>query len=58
MMIYLSGHPLTLDEEGEAVGEDFIADFTLSHFRKDLMGIARDNFAEEYGVAKKSLGRK
>jgi len=48
----------SLDEEGEAVGEDFIADFTLSHFRKDLMGIARDDFAEEYGVAKKSLGRK
>ena len=48
----------SIDEEGEAVGEDFIADFTLSHFRKDLIGIARDDFAEEYGVAKKIIGRK
>ena len=48
----------SLDEEGETVCKYFIADFALSHFRKGLMGIARYDFTEEYGVAKKSLGRK
>ena len=48
----------SLDEESEVADEDFIEDFTLSRFRKDLMGLARDEFAEEYSVAKKSLGRK
>ena len=37
------------------VDEEFVQEFTLSRFRKDLTVITGDNFAEKYDMAKKSL---
>ena len=45
----------SLDGEDEVADEDFDTNFTLSRFRVDLMRMAGENFAEEYGIAKKSL---
>ena len=45
-------------EDNEVGDEEFIVSFTLSKFRKDLMVLAMENFKEEYGLAKKTLGRK
>ena len=38
--------------------EAFLMTFTLSHFRKELMAVAADQFPEEYAVGRSSLGRK
>ena len=45
-------------DDNNTVDEEFSDNFTLSRFRKDLMATARDDFAGEYSVGKKSLGRK
>ena len=53
------------DDSSESVGDDdeevdevFANTFTLSHFRKELMAVAADQFSEEYAVGRCSLGRK
>ena len=48
----------SLDDEKENGDERFAEIFTLSIFRKELMVLAAEGFPEEYGLAKKSLGRR
>ena len=40
----------------EEENQEFMSQLTLSKFRKDLTEIANEQFQEEYGIEKNSLG--
>ena len=49
---------MSVGDNDDVVDKEFVKLFTLSHFRKELMMHAGNQFPEEYAVEKKCLGPK